>query len=236
MSLRDTLEGAQKEAKENVSSLSSPKTKEADESDEKVAVSSKSIGRKSAASGKPAREAASSVRTISSSAASKSKTATSSGHAGGSSDTSKEAKKADRRKQREKEDFRNRGYDLVLRSNPEYKRSEKVWWILLGIGFGMTIISLVMVYVFPSADTELTTFSGVVSVGSLVLAYGFIIGGFIYDWIKRRPMRKAAEKKVQGMTDKKLLDLFERERLEESKRSTAAAAAKRAKKAEKERK
>ena len=106
---------------------------------------------------------------------------------------SKEAKKAEQRKQREKEDFRNRGYDLVLRSNPEYKRSEKVWWILLGIGFGMTIVSLVMVYVFPSADTALTTFSGVVSVGSLVLAYGFIIGGFIYDWVKRRPMRKAAE-------------------------------------------
>jgi len=49
-------------------------------------------------------------------------------------------------------------------------------------------------------------------------------------------MRKAAEKKVQGMTDKKLLDLFEKERLEESKRSTAAAAAKRAKKAAKEQK
>jgi hypothetical protein len=234
MSLRDTLEGAQKEAKENVSSLSSPKAKEADESGEKAAGNPRSIGRKSAASGKPAREAASSVRTVSSS--STSKASSSSGFFGGSSGASKEAKKAEQRKQREKEDFRNRGYDLVLRANPEYKRSEKVWWILLGIGFGMTIVSLVMVYVFPSADTELTTFSGVVSVGSLVLAYGFIIGGFIYDWVKRRPMRKAAEKKVQGMTDKKLLDLFERERLEESKRSAAAAAAKRAKKAAKEQK
>jgi len=176
MSLRDTLEGAQKEAQENVSSLSSPKAKEAEENGDKVAGNSKSVGRKSAASGKPAREAASSVRTVSSS--SSSKAAPSSGLFGGSSATSKEAKKAEQRKQREKEDFRNRGYDLVLRSNPDYKRSEKVWWILLGIGFGMTIVSLVMVYVFPSTDTALTTASGVVSVASLVLAYGFIIGGF----------------------------------------------------------
>ena len=65
MSLRDTLEGAQKEAKENVSTLTSPKAKDTDESDDKPATSSKTIGRKSAASGKPVREAASSVRVVS---------------------------------------------------------------------------------------------------------------------------------------------------------------------------
>ena len=227
MSLRDTLEGAQKEAKENVSTFTSPKAKDTDESDDKPATSSKSIGRKSAASGKPVREAASSVRVVSGSGAKGKKT--SSGGLGGSTPASKEARKAERRKERDKEDFRNRGYDLMLRSDPDYKRTEKVWWVLLIVGFATTIVSLVMVYVFPNANSELTTAAGIISIVSLILAYGFIIGAFVYDWVKRRPIRKATEKKVQGMTDKKILELFEKERIEESKRAAEKAARKAAK-------
>ena len=82
---------------------------------------------------------------------------------------------------------------------------------------------------FPNANSELTTAAGIVSIVSLILAYGFIIGAFVYDWVKRRPIRKATEKKVQGMTDKKILELFEKERIEESKRAAEKAARKAAK-------
>jgi hypothetical protein len=30
------------------------------------------------------------------------------------------------------------GYDLILHSNEEYRRTDRTWWILIGVGFGMT--------------------------------------------------------------------------------------------------
>lgn len=57
---------------------------------------------------------------------------------GSSTPAQKEARKEEKRKQREEEDFRQRGYDLILRSNEEYRRTDRTWWILIGVGFGMT--------------------------------------------------------------------------------------------------
>ncbi len=203
MSLRDTIEGARSEAKENASNLSLKK-KDAAEKGEKdgeakvPAYDPFQPGKSSAATGRPKSEAGSSVRLEG-----KYKGATPLER----SSMTKEEKKAERARERAREDMRTRAYDLILKANPEYKRTEKVWWVLLGIGFGCTVVSLLVAYFLGGQD--LGTTSGVISVVALVLAYVFIIGGFIYDLVKRRPCRKAAEKRLASMNDKHVAEFIE---------------------------
>lgn len=219
MSLRSTIDAAREEAKEVAADRSVPKEK-AD--DKKASVKTEydpmNLGKRTAANAKPATEAGASVRTGSGS--SKANIAT----------MSKDQKKAEKQRRREQEDLRTRAYDIVLRANPDYKKTDRMWWILLGIGFAMTILSLVMAYVFPAEANSTASTQGILAVVSLVLAYVFIIGAFIYDLVKRRPFRKAAERKVQGMTDKKLAELFEAERQRRIAEEEAHAAKKAAKK------
>ena len=202
MSLRDTIDGARREAEGNV--VGRPK-KEAENlgagEEEK-----KGFSRSSAAKAKPSREAAASVRT-----ASKPKQSSS---LGGAAET-KEEKRERKRREREEQDFRNRAYDILLRSNDDYKRTERVFWIILGAGLALAVISLVCVYLFGQSP-DMSSWQGILSVGSLVAAYGFMIASFIYDWAKRRPYRKQTESRVRGLSDKKLLDLLEQERAKET--------------------
>ncbi len=200
MSLRETIDGARREAQENTVGLPKKETEAIKDDDEK-----KGFSRKSAANAKPAREAASSVRI--SSKPKKSMV--------GAPAETKEQKKERKRKEREQDDLRNRAYDLVLRSIPGYKASEKTFFILMGVGFGLAVISLIAGYVLEGNDNYTTT-QGVLSVVSLVAAYAFIIGSFIYDLVKRRPYRREAEARVQGLTEKKIMDLFEKERSAQS--------------------
>ena len=240
MSLRDTIDGARKEAQEaggltgNVKSSAAPKADKAergakaeksgkDEAEKRDPMTTRSY-HSSAAGAKPSREAGSTVRTASSGSAS---TGLGGGlFGGGGTPAQKEARKEEKRRQREEEDFRQRGYDLILRSNEEYRRTDRTWWILIGVGFGMTIVSLILVWAFPADSTNYQTIVGIASVASLVLAYGLIIGAFVYDWRVRRPVRKAAERKVAGYSDKKLAELFEEQR----RRENAAEAARQAEK------
>ena len=240
MSLRDTIDGARKEAQEaggltgNLKSSAAPKADKAergakaekagkDEAEKRDPMTTRSY-HSSAAGAKPSREAGSTVRTASSGSAS-------AGLGGGlfggvGTPAQKEARKEEKRRQREEEDFRQRGYELILRSNEEYRRTDRTWWILIGVGFGMTIVSLILVWAFPADSTNYQTIVGIASVASLVLAYGLIIGAFVYDWRVRRPVRKAAERKVASYSDKKLAELFEEQR----RRENAAEAARQAEK------
>ena len=241
MSLRDTVDGARKEAQEagglsgNVKSAA-PKAEKPDrgakaeksgkdEAEKRDPMTTRSY-HSSAAGAKPSREAASTVRAASSSGSTPGMGGGLFG--GGGSPEQKEARKEEKRRQREEEDFRQRGYDLILRSNEEYRRTDRTWWILIGVGFGMTIVSLILVWAFPADSTNYQTIVGIASVASLVLAYGLIIGAFVYDWRVRRPVRKAAERKVASYSDKKLAELFEEQRRRENAADAARLAEKEA--------
>ena len=200
MSLRDTIEGARREAEGNAVGRPSKEAEATVAPEEEK----RGFSRSSAAKARPAREAASSVRV-----ASKPKAA--------SITETKEEKRERRRLEREEQDMRNRAYDLILRANPEYRQTERVFWIVIGVGFVLAIISLVAAYAFGD-QPDTTTWQGVVSVGSLVLAYIFIIGGFIYDLVKRRPIRKRVDAQLRNLSDKKLLEIFERDREAQLKR------------------
>ena len=202
MSLRDTIDGARREAEGNVIGRPKKEVENLGAGEEEK----KGFSRSSAAKAKPSREAAASVRT-----ASRPKQA---GALGGEAET-KEEKRERKRREREEQDFRNRAYDILLRSNDDYKRTERVFWIILGAGLALAVISLVCVYLFGQSP-DMSSWQGILSVGSLVAAYGFMIASFIYDWAKRRPYRKQTESRVRGLSDKKLLDLLEQERAKET--------------------
>ena len=202
MSLRDTIEGARREAEGN--SVGRPK-KEAESVVAAGDEERKGFSRSSAAKAKPSREAAASVRV-----ATKPKQG---GAPGGPAET-KEQKRERKRREREEQDFRNRAYDIILRSDPGYKQSERTFWIILGCGMAFAITALVCVYLFGQ-EPDMSSWQGILSVGSLVVAYALIIASFFYDWKCRRPYRKAAEARVHGLSDKKMLELLERGRADE---------------------
>ena len=203
MSLRDTIDAARKEAEGNGMGLPGKRDKaeSATEEDERRGFSRSSVAR-----AKPSREAASSVRV----ATSPSKKAL-------AGTETKEEKRARRRREREEEDLRNRAFDLVMRSLPGYKKTERVFWVTMGVGLALSVVSILCAYVFEG-QSDLTTAQGIVSVGSLVAAYACIIGGFIYDLRKRRPYRREAEARVKGLSDKKLAEIFEKARAAQAKK------------------
>ena len=213
MSLKDTIEGALQEAEGNV--VGRPKKEaEAISGDEEK----KGFVRSSVTKARPAREAAASVRSSSSPQPQ--------GLFGGSE--SKEEKRDRKRREREEADLRSRAYDLVLRSMPEYRRTDKIFWVVVGVGMVFAIASLVGMYAFGEI-TDIATTQGIIATATLVLSYAFIIGAIIFDFVKRRPFRKQAQAQVNALTEKKLVELFEQDRAEQIQRK-AARGARRAKK------
>ena len=123
----------------------------------------------------------------------------------------KDEKRERKRREREAQDARNRAYDLVLHSMPEYRRSERNFWIVIGVGMALAVVSLALTY-FYGQQPDLGTWQGIATVVTLGGAYILIIGSFIYDLVRRRPYRKKAEVMVHSMSDKRMLELFEQDR------------------------
>ena len=205
MSLKDTIEGARREAEGNA--VGRPKKEaEAVAGDEEK----KGFSRSSAAKAKPAREAAASVRS----------SARPESHGILGSSETKEEKRDRKRREREETDLRTRAYDLVLRNMPDYRRTDRVFWIVVALGMAFAIISLVGMYAFGEI-TDITSIQGIIASGSLILAYAFIIGAIIYDFVKRRPFRKQAQTSVNSLSEKRLVELFEQERAKQLARRAA---------------
>ena len=117
----------------------------------------------------------------------------------------------EQRKAQQREENRNRdrlatATNIVLGKDPLYRKRRIRWWIMVIIGLVMTACSFVVLYVAApaGAGTDVTTAWGAFSLVSLVLAYGGILGGLIYDFVRIRPLRREAEARCQGMSVKRL--------------------------------
>ena len=207
MSLRDTIQGALQEAEGNAVGRPKKEAKEVVTDGEK-----KGFSRSSAAKAKPAREAGASVRTGSGSGS------RSSSFIGGGE--TKEEKRERRRLEREETDLRTRAYDLVLKSMPDYRRTDRTFWVVVGVGMVFAVASVVEMYAFGQVEDVLST-QGLIATGTLAVAYVCIIGAIIYDFAKRRPLRKRAQAQVNSLSEKKLVELFEQERAAQLARQIA---------------
>lgn len=228
MSLRDTLDAARREVQDGgtVFAGKDDGSKSSKDQGEKAARSRSARG--SAARAKPARDAASSVRVVAAEKSSGSKSTTLSKPR---SEMSKEEKKAARSAERRLEDKKIAVRTALLNSYPEYERSQRVWWILLGVGLGLTLIAFALNWLLRdslAAEDGLTP-SVVLSITPIVLAYGCIIAAVIYDLRVGRPLRKRADAELQGMSTKRMNAVLR----EEEARQAEKKAKKEAKKAAK---
>lgn len=172
--------------------------------EEEKAAASTGMARKSAASAKPARAAASSVRVVTVKKDKDGFTQT--------SGMTKEEKKAFKKAQRKEDDEVAGLVDLVTKSNAAYKRALHIWWIIMGCGFAFTIVSFVISYVQNSMGQDSFSFSsplGILSITTLVLAYAFIVGALIWQFNKLRPIRNKTEEKIRAMSPKHRVALAE---------------------------
>ena len=187
MSLMDTIKGAREEAAESVSLI----TRKKDEAEGAAASGAQSrkqaYSRASAAGAKPTREVAGTVRNAA------------------EAEPTKEEKKAKREAKRTEDDERFDAQQVVLKQQPGYKRLTRIWWVLLGVGFAFSLGSFLIVhYLQSNASSPMTNTLAAASMVMMVAAYLFIIGAFILDFVKIRPMRNAARDTVSGASRKRL--------------------------------
>lgn len=187
MSLRDILEGARQEMQDNLSVLSE-KRETSSESESKSGFS-----RKSSAKARPSRQAGASVRTAPTRTARATET--------------KEQRAERRRQERELDDARLKVRELLLKANPRFKKIDRIYWICLGVGVFWALLSLLFAFIFKG-NNDINTWQGLVSVVTLVIAYICIVVSFLYDIIKRRPMRMELDSRVRSLSEKKLRDMI----------------------------
>lgn len=201
MSLRDTIDAARREAQEAGGIFSGKDNKEAEETKQE----STGFSKRSAARAKPTTAAASSVRVVSAEDAKEGRSGKK------ANEMTKEERKADRAARRESDDRRVTAANILLKRDPEYARTQKMWWILLGLGLALTIFSFAVNAYLNNAEGVDPTFAQRLVVGAivtLVMAYVCIIGAFIYDLMKARPIRKRVDAEVKGMTRKRIEQLI----------------------------
>lgn len=199
MSLRDTLAGAREEVAQNAAFGTAKKdaAQKDDASNASAAPSNTGFSRRSVSRAKPSREAAGSVRYVSAEDARSGNTSKP------ESEMTKQERKEKRMRERDAADRRADASRAILAGHDSYKRSQRIWWILLGVGMGFTVLSFIVSAIFGK-DKESAQSVTVLMVVLLVIAYASIIGGFIYDWRVVRPMRQAADAEVASMSDKRV--------------------------------
>ena len=198
MSLLDTIKGAREEAQEAASKRTTTKKEEASDAAGTDAAGSAQAGfsRRSAARAKPRREVAGSVRDGS--------------QAKPKSEMTKEEKKAEREARRSQEDLVYDVKKTLLDNDMEYRRTQHVWWGMLIVGIVFTLASwAIMQYMNSNGGGENTA---MVSVVLMVLAYVLVIGAFIYDLVKVRPLRNKANDKIAGMSKRRMQRVLEEEK------------------------
>lgn len=146
--------------------------------------------RAGATSMKPARSAASSVRT----APKKPTGGTRKTRMMAEASMSKEEKKALRAKQRQEENTTYTASSILCNRDPKYKKLRRIWWGLLVAAVVFTALSWV---------TLSSGFGGqVASVVVLVLAYASIIGALVMDFTVVRKRRNHFRDQVNSMSKK----------------------------------
>lgn len=200
MSLRDTINGAREEAAKANAPLAKDASKDEADDSERTGFSKRSVSR-----AKPAREAAAGVRVVSAGSSAGKSSASTTGKT--PVEMTKDEKKRARQERRTEQDRRTSASQILLHDTPGYKKSQKVWWGLLGAGFACTIVSWLIPNVYPKAVVSSAALNVVLLI-LLILAYGLIIAAFVYDWRVVRPMRKKAEATTNRMTNKKVTQVL----------------------------
>ena len=180
------------------------------------------MARKSSSSAKPARAAASSVRVQASSSQARRKQREQGEDLSGLSREEKRARKQQRRMQ---EDRIFTAAQTLMKEDFDYNRYRRAWWVFLAVG----IIALVGVWISMAVvnnDAAAREVLAVPQMVGIVVAYACIIVGFIFDFIKIRPIRNQCRAIAEGMSEAKLNAVIEKGAAEEDRKKVAKASKK----------
>ena len=128
---------------------------------------------------------------------------------------SKEEKRARKAKQRAKEDRIYTVSNILLKQDEDYTKRRRIWWIVLAIGMVLVVAIWASLYFAPGG-----TVSSPVQMVGIVLSYVIILGDFIYDFVRIRPLRNMYRTQAEGMSENKLNALIERSAAEEDKKDS----------------
>lgn len=174
--------------------------------------------RRSASSAKPARAAASSVRVMPASSKARRRAAERGESLEG---LSKEERKLRKQQLRVKEDRAFAAQNILLKRDDEYKAARRIFLAIMVVGvFALIVVWLMLMGIFDTLPVDLLNR---VQVVGLVVAYSFVIGSFVYDFFKIRPLRNYYKAQVEGMTDRKVLEIIESAEAKDDKKSKKAA-------------
>ena len=183
----------------------------------------KGVARKSASSAKPARAAAGSVRVEPASSKARRKSLEKGEDL---SNLSKEEKRARKQQMRAQDDRIYSATNILMKSDEDYLKRRRVWWVLLGVGMG--VILLLWIWLFAGGKGGDITSTAQVAV--IVVAYVIIIAAFVYDFVRIRPLRNLYRTRAEGMSERALIALIEKAAAEDDRKRAERDAAKAAKK------
>lgn len=177
--------------------------------------------RRSAGAAKPARPAAASVHVVPASSKAKRLAAERGESLAG---MSKEEKRAHRAAQRRREDRLYAAVNTLCTEDYDYARYNRIKWVLMGIGIAAVVVTAIAMAFYGSTTQDVN--GQILQIVTLVISYAFVIGAFVFDMIKIRPIRNKARATAEGLSEGRLNALIER--------GAAARDAKRNKKAQAE--
>ncbi len=161
--------------------------------------------RKSAASAKPARAAASSVRVVPASSKARRREREQGESLEG---LSREEKRARRRELRVKEDNMLSAANILMKEDDEYRSKRRIFWALIGIGVvGIALEWLLLMGTFSMLPEDSLN---VISIVGIIASYAFVIASFVYDMVKIRPIRNFYKAQVSGMADRRVVEVIEK--------------------------
>ena len=160
--------------------------------------------RKGAGSAKPARAAAGSVRVVPASSKARRKVAERGESLEG---LSKEEKRARKREERAREDRLYDASSVLLKADEDYNKYRKIFWAILGVGMAAIVVTW---YVLLGGQQDHVGQSGnPLEIVGIVVSYAAIIGAFVFDMVKIRPIRNYYRSVVEGMSERKLVEVLE---------------------------
>ncbi len=105
--------------------------------------------------------------------------------------------------------------NILLKQDEDYTKRRRIWWAVLAIGMVLVVAIGASLYFAPGG-----TVSSPVQMVGIVLSYVIILGDFIYDFARIRPLRNMYRAQAEGMSDNKLNAVIERSAAEEDKKAS----------------
>nr|WP_306792798.1 hypothetical protein [Collinsella urealyticum] len=162
------------------------------------------MARRSAASAKPTRAAASSVRVVPASAKAKRRQVDQGESLAG---LSREEKRARKQELRRREDRIYTASTILMREDPDYPRYRRIWIGLMAAGMVFVAIGFALLALIGERASEPMKIAQYVTVG---MSYVCIIAGFAFDFIKIRPIRTEAQARAKGLSESRMSAVLER--------------------------